>query len=876
MDDAQMIDKFQALNRERIKRLGSLLPVKHQNLLHFLPLLFQLNSKNLPGYINLETPIGIVDYQPNKQALDAAKSHYKAFRHTRRALHRYPIRALYLINKNGLLSHNSSDAFELWLIYAQPLSEAQQTLLKQKSVAISAWIKKEGISLKIRLFDEAKLSSYNLSANDLDLFYCSGLLLAGNAPSWWKEEVEGHTHKYALRYAKGSIDFGDIPAFSAQELFDLASTNIEKSLTQGLESCLDLLYFDCLLKNHKKSDSLSLSHVLQQAVINGDTDPMLLDINSLKYSFICQHTSDPSILALAQQSIYLKSKELLSKKITKATYPWRRKFIKAKIEDWKWPKSIPEQLDQVWQSRYRQSRSIFQLVRKQLVDSLATLSAFSQPQKLDSSQARLQLQQKFDVLFNDQADTLNQLPLAFFPRQAEEYAYLYRKKRSHNWCIDDQAIAVSKTPLYQHNSLLNVLAWAVNNHLISRATRLKIADENHTIKPNVIIELVQHLLRSSLSKQPALFDKVRFDKTAQIVCVLLFANIDQQAESTLNPHGLEMSSLQDDPFSYANKKQNLLVNIEGLVHSERGQWHYFIFKGDDCLLQMLTAILHWHPKKPSASTASCWCHYGNHGQNISNRIEKSYHQVLNHYQAHPNTGEYIVSLGENLYQLKWQNDLCDSVLLPKSTSVLQHLAQNRMEFYPSTIDSMLDEEDLLSTILSYQAPDQINLFVLTIDSQLIVYILDDLGSLFKQQFSNLTQNTLINHYHEFLMAIPDTGNVLPKHFFHVSKQYKSEYKVTEFPFKKISVKLHHLPVTIEMESPDEDTKCTIHCGSKTFSGIANEPDLFIKVRDLLLSLRKSHNNYHLYITQLTFKQSDIPIRDYLIQKQRLEYLLNKL
>ncbi len=871
-----MIDKFQALNRERIERLGSLLPAKHQNLLHFLPLLFQLNSKNLPGYINLETPVGIVDYQPSKQALDAAKSHHKAFRYTRRALHRYPIRALYLINKSGILSHDSHDAFELWIIYAQPLSEAQQTLLKQKSVAISSWAKKEGIYLKIRLFDEAKLSTANLSANDLDLLYSSGLLLAGNSPSWWMEEVEESTQKYTLRYAKEAIDFGDIPALSGQDLFDLASANIEKALDQSLESCLDLLYFNCLLKNHTQSDTLPLSHLLKQAVIDGETDPMLLDINSLKYSFICQQTAAPSILALAQQSIYLRSKELLSKKVAQATYPWRRKFIKSKIEDWKWQDNLAEQLDQVWQSHYRQSHSLYQRVRTQLDDSLAALSAFSQQKKLDTSPKRLQLQQKFELLFNEQADTLSRLPLAFFPRQAEEYAYLYRKKRSHNWCIDDQALSLSKTPLYQHNSLLNVLAWAVNNHLISKATRLKIADENNTIKSNVIIELVQHLLRSPLNKKPTLFNTVKIDKTAQIERVLLFANVDQQVGNSLNPHGLEISSLQDDPFNYANKKQNLVLNIEGLIHSDRGQWHYFIFKGNDCLLQMLTAILHWHPEKLSAATASCWCHYGNHGQNISNRIEKSYQQVLSHYMAHLSTGEFIISLGETLYQLKWQNDLCDSISLPKSTSALQHLAQDRIDFYPSTLDPMLDEEGLLTTILSYQAPDQINLFVLTIDSQLIVYILDDLGSLFKQQFSNLTQNTLTNHFHEFLAAIPNTGNVIPKHFFRISKSYKSEYQVTEFPLKKISVKLHHLPVTIEMESPKEDAECTIHCGSKKFSGVANEPGLFIKVRDLLLNLRKSQNNYHLYITQLSFKQPDIPIRDYLIQKQRLEYLLNKL
>jgi len=871
MDDAQIIDKFQALNRERIERLGSLFPVKHQNLLHFLPLLFQLNSNSLPGYINLETPVGIVDYRPNKQALDTAKSHHKGFSYTRRALHRYPIRALYLINKNGILNYNSNEALELWLIYAQPVSEAQQTLLSQKSAAIATWSQIEGIPLKIRLFDEAELSSASLTGYDLNLLYSSGLLLAGNAPSWWREDAADGN---ALRYTKESIDFGVIPPLSKQVLVDLAASHIEQSLDQGMESCLDLLYFDCLLENNTKADSLS--HTLKQAIIDGETDPMLLDIKLLKYKLLSQYTSDPAILSLAQQSLYLRSTESLSRNIEHVAYPWRRKFIEDQFKEWRWQDNTAKQLDQIWQLHYRESLPLLQLVSTQLAVSLAKLAAFSKKHKLEASPLQRQLEQKFEVLFNEQADTLNQLPPALSTRQEEEYAYLYRKKQSNNWCIDDRPLAISKTPLYQHNSLLNVLAWAVNNHLISKATRLKIADKNHSIKPNIIVELVHYLLRSPLSNKAVSLSLEHYQESEQIKHVLLFANIDHQSNDSLSQHGLEISSLSGDPFNYANKKQNLIGNIEGLIHSDWDQWHYFTFTGDDCLLQMLTAIIHWQPTKLSATTASCWCHYGNHGLSISNRIESSYQQVLNHYIAHPNNGEYLVSLAGDLHQLKWQSNLCDLVPLAKNSSVLQHLARSRMEFYPSIIDPMLDEDGLLTTILSYQVANQINVFILTVDSQLTIYILDDLGSLFTQQFSGLTQNTLTNHFDAFLTAIPNTENVIPKYFFHVSKHYKSAYKITKSPRKKTPAGRHHLPVIIEMESIDEDTKCIIHCGSKKLSGVANEVGLFIQVRDLLLSLRQSNSNYHLYITQLTFKQPNVPIRDYLIQKQRLEYLLNKL
>jgi adenylate cyclase len=45
----------------------------------------------LPGYISQATPIGIVDYQPNNRALDAAKTINHAFLYKRHSLHDYPL-----------------------------------------------------------------------------------------------------------------------------------------------------------------------------------------------------------------------------------------------------------------------------------------------------------------------------------------------------------------------------------------------------------------------------------------------------------------------------------------------------------------------------------------------------------------------------------------------------------------------------------------------------------------------------------------------------------------------------------------------------------------------------------------------------------------
>lgn len=403
------------------------------------------------------------------------------------------------------------------------------------------------------------------------------------------------------------------------------------------------------------------------------------------------------------------------------------------------------------QAHYQDCLTHFELAGSQLASSLDTLASFAKRHSLNTSSQQRQLQQKFDLAFSEKADILNQLPAAFIPQQAEQYAYLYRTNKSNNWQIHDRPNTISTTPLYQHHSLLNVPAWAVHNQLISKATRLKIADETDTIKTHVIIELVQQLLRSTLTK---ISDTISLDHTnqpAQIQSILLFANIDHRSDDSLSQYGLEMSSLQADPLNYANKKQNLVASIEGLIQSDLGQWHYFIHTGKECLLQILSTILHWHPI--TIPPASCWCHYGNHGQNISHRIEKIYGYALKHYINNPDNGELIMSLGERLYQMRWQQGLCDINPLAKKSSLLKHLNKSRDGFYKTAIDPMLDKDALLSTLLEHQSDDKVSLFLLTEHQQINLYIIDNTGCLQKQHFNDLTEATLTNHFHRFLTAI---------------------------------------------------------------------------------------------------------------------------
>lgn len=79
-----------------------------------------------------------------------------------------------------------------------------------------------------------------------------------------------------------------------------------------------------------------------------------------------------------------------------------------------------------------------------------------------------------------------------------------------------------------------------------------------------------------------------------------------------------------------------------------------------------------------------------------------------------------------------------------------------------------------------------------------------------------------------------------------------------------------------MDSADDNAQCKICCGTEIFEGAANDKSIFDNVKNLVLRLRQTHQRYPLYITELSFRQENgLATNQYILQKQRLEQLLNQ-
>jgi adenylate cyclase, class 1 len=883
METSDAIKTFLALNRTRIARLSELFPTQQRPFIELLPLIFHTNSPALPGFISNAVPAGISAFRPKDAALDAAQKFNRSFAFKRRTLRRYPILGLYLINDLGGISYANKAEFELWLVHRNQLSEEDKLLLQQKMVAIQSWAQNLNIQLHIRLFNKDSLGQQSISNYDLDRFYLNGLVLAGRLPLWWaiSPEQESDYQQSVLQLSErhhpsrnNFIDFGPLPTeVKAQPLFHQAYQQLNHMMDCGLISCLNLIYLNHCLDVYPNINWLC--HSFKKAIYQNERNPLQLDSNILKLEALAKtHDISAELLELAKQSLYVLFNERLSQDIAIAPYPWRREFCKQLTTTWQWSEQEIERLDHQSQSHYRQCLAEFEQIRSLLFDKSHAVFSFAKQQKLVVKSQLKQLQHK-QYLYDTVPDVINRLPTTFLPSSAEEHLYLSRTTHEQGWTISDfPADNMRNAPLYHGESLLQVLTWAINNQVLIKSTRLKIADQTQQVAINTVMQLVQHLLSSAIARTPEIITDHALSNPAKLQKIMLFVNLEQSPTDNLSQQGLVLSSLQSDPLNYALKKQSLVLTVEALIYSSWGQWHYLTHQKIDSPLQMLASIIQWQPENITAGALSCWCPSETHGQAIHKRILSLYSDVITHYLLHSTSGNYHLNIANQHYRILWQAGRCNINIFSKQKILIETLATANIQFSVSKFDYSLAGSALLNHLLRQQSPEQISLFLQFHNEVITIYLLDELGNIIKQQFDGLTESTLITHFYHFLRPIKLKNSVNRLRFYRLEKA-NTTWEINAIPIQAPS-KQSYLPVTIEMESTKNDALCKIRCGSDYFEGAANDKSTFDNVRNLVLKLRQAHQHYPLYITELTFSQeSELASNQYVLQKQRLEQLLNQ-
>jgi adenylate cyclase class 1 len=881
MDANQIINRFDTLNRTRIERLSKLVSLQQQPFFKLFPFLLHTNLPDLPGYGDKNTPVGIIDYQADDKTLNEAQKLSNNFKYKRHGIRHFGLAGIYLVNHYGLLNIPDQLTFTVYVVHTGITAEQLQAL-NHKLKLLTQWTKSLNITLNIQLLNEQKLHLDPLPADQLEELYLNGLILAGGNPFWWLVPPDEDYQQIKIQFSQQRtqihnhlLDFGDITPITAQTLVTQTSNMLSQSLDAGLTHILPLLYRQHLFEQFP--DTTPLSNNYKTAVYEGEREPLNIDCKVLQFIQITNGKLTAESKRLAQQSLYTQSDEALSKRVSQPKYPWRRDFIKNKSQNWSWPSHEFQILDHRDNAKYQQCLEEHEQTQVAFNQIQNRLKRFTSEHQLTLPDDSNQIDKKLQAYTDKKPNIIDSLPPNLLAKSPEEEIHLYRFSNTGHWKLSLIPLSTeTQKPLYQHDTLLHVLAWAVSNRLLSRATRILIADKTNLTTIKTAVSLAQQLLRSSLTEQAKPQHQTTENRPPSLDHLILIANLEQNEEAlNNNPEGIQLTSLHNDPFNYANRGESLLYSIDSLFHTTNGEWQTFQTKGKTAPLVLFQHLSAWWQDNKITSSLLSWCPSEAHGPLISQRLKKLYLDVNTHYQKHI-YGEYLIIIADSIYKFIWQPEGVDIAQLG-TTRLELVINRSKSHFLVSKLDQQLDPKQLLNTLLGCQKKDTLSLIIEPGKTTVSIHFIDEFGNLISQYDLKLTPQTALVHFQYFLNSIQQHNPALSLRYFKVepTQTVTKPWKLSAISPPSLHEKQSYLPVTINMASATNNADCTISCGPKLFSGQANDKSTFEQIATFILSLRKSNIPYPLYINEIRFNEpQNVSTMDYLTQKLRFEKQLN--
>lgn len=873
MELEQVAKLVNAHNRSRIERLWALAPPKQQSFFELLPLIFHSNDQALPAHV-ANAPVGIRGYHPTEQFIANIKKSYPGFTHTHQAFINYPLEGLYLINQNGELHYPKQAQFDLWLVYKSSNSEQNVELLKQKLQEVLVWAKSLGISLNGRLLNETAVAEHSIASDELDIFYSSSLVLAGATPLWWyirPEQTESYTVSAETVAAQlpndiFTLDFGPLTERNPEQVLSNAVNANLTAMQANLPSYLEPIFQRVLVEKDLNTVWLADEH--KRLVFDNQKNSFLFDPNLLKLNVISKHLSY-DLQQWAQRSLYLMCHERLSIPVTLPKFPWRRENLSDLVKQWQWHHSEIIKLDKRPSAATRERLDEFAFTKKLSAELNSIIARFSQRHPEADANKLTLLQKTFEDIFDTAPGVIPRLPDSLIPDTAEPQLFLEYSSPRNEWLINDVDLT-NKTdeaskPLYASSSIIHTLAWAISNGALSKYTQVKLTANSGVITTEGIHNLISYIHKSPLgSSETATTD----------LTWIMFANMQDTPKEAYKQQDVKLSLYQRDPLNYGYHRRNMVLDIEVLAYQKGQKWHYFKFDGTEASNQALASLVRWQIQPSQSNYIDSWCPTINFSGSIINRLNELADKITQHYARSPENGKYIFEVADRNATIHWQSGIVEDSLAGQSQTISEALAQPTSAYTDVQLDQQLDRDGLFSLLLKSHRHNQVQVFLYTTKSHVDLYIVDELGHLFKQTFEGLRESTLVNNFNSFLSEVSERNGLEQLKFY---KLQKEDVMWTTLPVNvdNSEASKAYLPVKVKMREPSASTDCNISCGNQQFRGKANDPALFHQVYELVTKLRKSNINYPLYISSISFV-GDKPFGTYhyITFKQRLERILN--
>jgi adenylate cyclase class 1 len=924
--NADIETRFLAVNQDKLRRLYDNLTQRQCDLLDVLPLLFHVNQRSLPGYISKETPSGVCEYAPGRQARKVASRISTSFDAALLPQQRPLIKGLYLMGSPGTIAFSKSSDLDIWLVHDPDLDQEQCHALAAKAQIIERYAANLDLEMHFFVFDAPSFragTSLNLSAESsgssqhhllLDEFYRSGVLLAGLKPLWWcippgeqndyaqavSETFSGHA-----RSIDDYVDFGNLEQIPADEFFGVALWHLYKSIESPYKSLLKLLLMETYASEFPHGQLLS--HRYKEAVYRGDLGVNNLDPYIAMYRKVeeyLQQTSDTARLDLTRRSFYLKTNIPFSRPGETRIPDWQNAAIEELIEAWGWDRRALAHLDNRSEWKVASAIKERRVLIKALGRSYATLSKFAkqyaQDQRITQTDLNV-LGRKLYAAFERKPSKIDIVTRGICPNPIESEMSLiatYKQGSDVSWSLFRGAVSPDQArdtkPLVRAGAPAELLAWCHFNHLVDKKTNWRISDIKQCLTAIDVRKALEAIDECYPNGDIVSNENSTLAVAPRPLRSLLMINVGVNPLSgKINKKGV-LTSNRTDAFQFGGQGINLIRSADLLMMTSWEEVFVFHFEGNAGLVEAIMEYVEW--ATPLGSTElprlQVCCLSKDYSQSIKRRVENYATDLIDLLcKPGPATERQLITQFEQQYCRVFAKKNRPTFEMHRSVaSLVKALSAPRAVNSSVTIDDGCGELGALRLIFAQQRAGVIQLYVHDRGSKAEIFVLDEFGALYTTTQECFRVEVIFDHYLQFFQALfkhhfqRDGANQPPQlEMFRLKSRAADDFTTT-----KISVTMprndDYLSVRVFVDMHKGGTQqFTIFCGDEEFSSAEHGGRLFVAIAEYVFARRGGAEKYPIFITDLElsnrFRQhrqidtlQTIHVLNY---KKRIEYELTR-
>lgn len=908
-------DRFVDLSNARLRRILETLPPVQRDVLELLPVLFHFNHPMLPGYVNSDTPAGIADYQPPRGALLLARKLARSLPSNNLAQRAYPIRGLYLMGSLGSIGQDNKSDLDLWLCHEEDLAEERVENLQSKVQGIEDWGHSLGLEVHVFIVnvDAFRRGGYNELSEEssgstqhhllLEEFYRTAVLLAGLPPMWWlvPADQEPSYDGYCRRLAEHGfinpshwIDLGHLDQIPAHEFFSAAHWQLHKSIDSPYKALLKLMLFEAYSSEYPEVRWLSLN---AKASIQGRDEPSADALDP--YRLILQRITDyltqrgeHDRLELARRAFYVKSGATLSRYRHTG---WKNQAMSELVASWGWQQAEITLMDS--RSHWKLDRVLSErnALVAELTRSYRMLTDFAR-QHADTSGLNARdlslLGRKLHAALERRPGKVDRVNPGLSGDLAEEALWLRHEADDEDgrWMLfrspPESSIASHVT-----RSLIELLAWAQVNGLIGPGTQVRMDPPRHSASTPEHLRLLKSLRKHLRPTDIRAGSLESFAHTPRLRLTLFFVNVMRDPLGTLSSAGLQRITDLSDPFNFGATKECLAHSVDVLQVTSWGE--ILVERFDEGIEGLLDALCQFldricGPDGCVAPQLQVQSFSSARGPAIAKRILELIHRLLDAFTEAQDAAQHIVLAGGRLYLIERGNEF-RWLHIGDRLDLLEYLAEPLDGYRALSFDPGALPGSPLPSIYRHHVAGRIEAFYRIQAERIELWVLDENGALFEQQFNNASEHYFLTQQLRFFNSVlaerlvgttqkPRRALADRVHFYRIEASGSEFLLQAVRPAEEDHSQYLDLQVLLGGQGA-ELRDFSVQAGSREFSSLALGERIYLDIARYLMEHRRRLDPYPFYITGIQPAELDdpggLPVIRLLQIKRRLEQRLNE-